>query len=148
MSWPARIRQGWVGKGLHSHYDVFPTLLELAEAENPLADILPGRSFASSLLSGEDTSDDEVVVFDEYGPVRMIRFSRMEVCASLSVRSSRIVQFDRGPQRDAEFLVKEARYGGTCCFRCVAVCVTGSPANVDPARDGIGEGVTGFGRMA
>jgi arylsulfatase A-like enzyme len=73
MSWPGHIKPGWVADGLHSHYDVFPTILDIAGVENPLQDQLPGHSFASNILSGNDEGDDNVVVFDEYGPVRMIR---------------------------------------------------------------------------
>lgn len=73
MSWPGHIKPGWVADGLHSHYDVFPTILDITGVENPLKAQLPGRSFASNILSGNDEGDDDVVVYDEYGPVRMIR---------------------------------------------------------------------------
>ena len=73
MSWPGHIKPGWVADGLHSHYDVFPTILDIAGVENPLQNQLPGHSFASNILSGNDEGDDNVVVYDEYGPVRMIR---------------------------------------------------------------------------
>ena len=33
----------------------------------------PGRSFRPALLGETDDAQDEVVIFDEYGPVRMIR---------------------------------------------------------------------------
>ena len=58
---------------LLSHYDVLPTLLDTLGLPNPQAETLPGRSFAP-LLRGESLSGREhVIVFDEYGPVRMIR---------------------------------------------------------------------------
>ncbi len=58
---------------LLSHYDLMPTLLDYLGLENPVADKLPGRSFAP-LLHGEAAPEREhVVVYDEYGPVRMIR---------------------------------------------------------------------------
>lgn len=56
-----------------SHYDIFPTLLDYTGTERPSLDKQPGVSF-QSILEGEDKPvRDEVVVFDEYGPVRMIR---------------------------------------------------------------------------
>ncbi len=73
MSWPGHIKPGWVADGLHSHYDVFPTILDIAGVENPLQNQLPGHSFASNILSENDEGNDNVVVYDEYGPVRMIR---------------------------------------------------------------------------
>ena len=60
---------------LLSHYDIFPTLLDYVGLENPVADTLPGRSFAPLLRGETPTAPDDafVVVYDEYGPVRMIR---------------------------------------------------------------------------
>ena len=70
---PGYVPQGAVVESLLSHYDLFPTLLDYLGFENPDADALPGQSFAP-LLRGEATPErDQVVVFDEYGPVRMIR---------------------------------------------------------------------------
>ncbi len=40
---------------------------------NPEADKLPGKSFAPLLKGEKIERRDNVVVFDEYGPVRMIR---------------------------------------------------------------------------
>ena len=73
FSHPTRVPEGKVISSLHSHYDIMPTLLDYLNIENPDADALPGRSF-SALLEGRALSgDDRVVVFDEYGPTRMIR---------------------------------------------------------------------------
>ena len=73
ISRPSYVPQGEVISSLHSHYDIMPTLLDYLNVENPDADTLPGRSF-SALLKGQALyGDDRVVVFDEYGPTRMIR---------------------------------------------------------------------------
>jgi len=73
ISRPGHVPQGVVDDHLLSHYDIMPTLLDYLGMENPEADQLPGRSFAP-LLRGEPIDEREhVVVFDEYGPVRMIR---------------------------------------------------------------------------
>ena len=50
-----------------------PTLLDYLGIENPQAEQLPGRSFAGVLDGTGSIDDSHVVVFDEYGPVRMIR---------------------------------------------------------------------------
>jgi len=50
-----------------------PTLLDYLNINNPLAKELPGRSFAPLLRGEKDDGNDEVIIFDEYGPVRMIR---------------------------------------------------------------------------
>lgn len=56
-----------------SHYDIFPTLLDYAQAKPDEMD-RPGKSFRA-LLQGETVPAEErnIVVCDEYGPVRMIR---------------------------------------------------------------------------
>ncbi|SHE12522.1 Arylsulfatase [Chlamydia abortus] len=73
FSHPGRIPQGAVCDALVSGYDIMPTLLEYVGMEYTEADGLPGSSFLKQLLGEEDGSREPVVVFDEYGPVRMIR---------------------------------------------------------------------------
>ncbi len=76
VSHPGGVPQGAVNCDLLSHYDVMPTLLDYLGLSNPEAGRLPGLSFAP-LLRGESLAGREhVVVFDEYGPVRMIRDHR------------------------------------------------------------------------
>lgn len=73
-SHPGRIAEGVVRHELVSGYDFMPTLLEYAGLENPDAASLPGKSFLGLLSAGHRGAErGHVVVFDEYGPVRMIR---------------------------------------------------------------------------
>ncbi len=71
---PGRIRQGAVVTELLSAYDLAATILELAGMDHRPFEDGPGQSFAE-LLGGlpPAAGDRAVVVFDEYGPVRMIR---------------------------------------------------------------------------
>lgn len=74
ISHKGRIPEGAVCREMCSAYDIMPTLLEYLGYENPDAEKLPGKSFLSALMQEEqEKTDKEVVVFDEYGPVRMIR---------------------------------------------------------------------------
>ncbi|KKK84738.1 hypothetical protein LCGC14_2780310, partial [marine sediment metagenome] len=73
---PGRIPAGVVNADLVSHYDFMPTILDCVGLENPEADKLPGRSFAPLLKGERLAARDTVVVYDEYGPVRMIRDER------------------------------------------------------------------------
>ncbi len=62
---------------LLSHYDLFPTILDIAnipsgEIDNYTKDI-PGSSMRSVLDGSQDSVRPEVVVYDEYGPTRMVR---------------------------------------------------------------------------
>jgi arylsulfatase A-like enzyme len=72
FSQPGTIPQGRVSSALVSGYDVFPTLLEYIGIPNSETN-LPGASFVRDLLGHEEESREHVVVYDEYGPVRMIR---------------------------------------------------------------------------
>ena len=73
-SQPGRIPEGVVQSPLVSQYDFMPTLLEYIGVNMPPDDRLPGKSFANALLGNQPESEHEhVVVYDEYGPVRMVR---------------------------------------------------------------------------
>ena len=74
FSQPGRIPSGRVDDALVSGYDIRPTVLDYLGVPDTQADQLPGRSFAPLLL-GESSKavNEQVVVFSEYGSVRMIR---------------------------------------------------------------------------
>ena len=73
VSRPGHVPQGQTCDALVSHYDWMPTLLGYLDLENPDAEQLPGRSFAGILRGAAIVAREDVVVYDEYGPVRMIR---------------------------------------------------------------------------
>ncbi len=72
-SQPGRIPQGVATDAMVSAYDFMPTLLDYLDLPLPAGQNLPGRSFLPVLMGQRPDHDDEVVVYDEYGPVRMIR---------------------------------------------------------------------------
>ena len=73
MSHPGRIAEGRPIDALISAYDFMPTLLEYVGLPVPTTQNLPGRSFLP-ILTGDGRDEREcVVVYDEYGPVRMVR---------------------------------------------------------------------------
>jgi len=76
ISMPNILPTGKVDQALHSHYDWMPTLLDFLGIENPCTEHLPGKSFAPLLRGESCPGRDEVVIFEEYGPVRMIRNER------------------------------------------------------------------------
>lgn len=70
---PGKIRPGIRLKGLYSAYDFFPTIMEIAGLAYKEKD-LPGKSFAKAIFTGEEREiNDCVVVYSEYGAVRMVR---------------------------------------------------------------------------
>ncbi|MDD4239369.1 MAG: sulfatase-like hydrolase/transferase [Desulfotomaculaceae bacterium] len=78
-----QIPEGIVCDALVSQYDFMPTLLEYVGLQSPDADKLPGKSFLPLLQGKQMKINDSIiicdpvekfpVVYDEYGPVRMIR---------------------------------------------------------------------------
>ena len=56
-----------------SHYDFLPTILDFTGTKGPSDPKLPGRSFAAILAGKPSSGHEQLVVFDEYGPVRMVR---------------------------------------------------------------------------
>lgn len=72
-SHPGRIPQGTVQRAMCSAYDFMPTLLDYLGLPLPEGGNLPGSSFAPALLDEDAPARGEVVVYDEYGPTRMVR---------------------------------------------------------------------------
>lgn len=73
FSHPGRVPEGVVSEALVSHYDWLPTLLAYLGLPALEDASLPGESFLPVLLGEAAEAREEVVVYDEYGPARMIR---------------------------------------------------------------------------
>jgi len=81
FSHPGTIPEDKTNSMLVSQYDFMPTLLDYLGLEIPEDRFLCGKSFADVLKGKRKNNRDFVVVFDEYGPVRMIRTERWKyVC--------------------------------------------------------------------
>lgn len=62
-----------INDGIHSHYDILPTLVDYLGFESVTAQKLCGNSFAPE-LNGQKAVDDEFIVsYSEFGSTRMIR---------------------------------------------------------------------------
>ena len=73
FSHPGRLAEGRVEDAIVSAYDFMPTLLDYLELPAPSGCNLPGRSFLPVLRGESQTAREDVIIYDEYGPVRMIR---------------------------------------------------------------------------
>ncbi len=73
FSQPERIPSGRVESAMVSAYDFAPTLLDYLDLTFPAGGNLPGRSFLPVLEGKAAENRESVVIFDEYGPVRMVR---------------------------------------------------------------------------
>jgi len=73
VSHPGRVPTGKVTQAMMSQYDFMPTLLDYLCLPGVEDENLPGTSYAAVWAGRKDEARQEVVVYDEYGPVRMIR---------------------------------------------------------------------------
>lgn len=73
ISHPGTVPSGRVSEELFSHYDLMPTLLDYCGIHDYEDPTLPGKSFAPYLKGEPFSSDQVVVIYDEYGPTRMVR---------------------------------------------------------------------------
>ena len=73
MSQPGVIPENYVQPAMVSACDFMPTLLDYLDLPLPEGRSLPGQSFLPSLLGKEDRARESIVIYDEYGPTRMIR---------------------------------------------------------------------------
>ncbi|HUT01315.1 MAG TPA: sulfatase-like hydrolase/transferase [Phycisphaerae bacterium] len=145
FSRPGHVPQGQVCGAMLSQYDFMPTLLAYLGMEDPGAAKLPGKSFAP-LLRGEATATRQsVVVYDEYGPVRMIRTREWKYVHRYPYGPHELYDLVNDPGetsnlyghelRKAEVQELKARLEGW--FLCY----------VDPMLDGTREPVTGKGQL-
>ncbi|MBC2595905.1 sulfatase-like hydrolase/transferase [Ruficoccus amylovorans] len=144
LSRPGRVPEGVSAGALFSHYDFMPTLLDFLGLGRQVPAALPG-AIRTDLWEGRaDATGAPVVVFDEYGPVRMIRDERWKY----------VHRFPDGPHEcyDLQSDPGETHnlIGDPRCF-ALAERMRGQLAAwfaryVDPARDGADFPVTGKGQ--
>jgi len=145
VSRPGRIPQGKVCSDLLSQYDVFPTLLEYTGLPLPDKSPLPGRSFAP-ILRGEPMPErEQVVVYDEYGPVRMVRTREWKYVHRFGSEAHELYNMLEDPDETAN------RYGEPAYADIIAsmrnMLTDWFAAYVDPARDGVRMPVKGNGQL-
>ena len=141
---PGRIAPG-VSDALLSGYDLFPTLLAyLGLADSP-ARPRPGRSFSALLEGRALRRGDAVVVYDEYGPVRMVRTREWKYVHRYPDGPHELYDLrnDAGERRN---VVDDATYRATVAM-LRARLAEWFACYVDPALDGADKRVTGCGQL-
>lgn len=147
---PGRVPAGAVREELLSGYDMAPTLLEWAglpaDSLAPTGSLSPGRSFAGVLAGAEVESREPVVVFDEYGPVRMIRTREWKYVHRYGPGGPELYHLTDDPGERAN-LADDPDHAN----RCAALrreLEGWFAAHADRDRDGAGLAVTGLGQLA
>ena len=146
VSQPGRIAASRVDEHLLSGYDMFPTLVDYLGLAYDAPRPQPGRSFRRVLDGDGAAGHDEIVVYDEYGPVRMVRTREWKYVHRYPSGPHELFDLRNDPGERTN-LVDEAS------ARSVAEHLRGRLQSwfqkyVDPQRDGVDKGVTGCGQIA
>jgi arylsulfatase A-like enzyme len=125
-------------------------LLDYLGFDCPDAESIPGQSFAP-LLRGEACPDRErdarraVVVFDEYGPVRMIRTAELKYVHRYPYGPHEFYDLTADPDETNNLVDAPARQAQIQDLK--GQLDAWFVRYVDPARDGVREPVTGKGQL-
>lgn len=145
VNWPSRIEGGRVCGEMLSQYDIFPTLMDAAGIAFEKSRYMPGSSFLPCIEAGRETSRENVVVYDEYGPVRMIRNRRYKYVHRYPYGPYEFYDLEKDPNEDCNYIddnryseiIREMRQKLTDWF----------VRYTDPNLDGSKEPVAGNGQL-
>lgn len=144
---PDRIKPHTVIRDMVSAYDMRPTLLEHVGLHPEPDPSLPGHSF-EAVFCGEKLhpeNQDMVVVFDEYGPVRMIRSQTDKFICRYPYGPDEYYDLIRDPGEETNLIdVPEHQERIHVLKQYMEAWFA---RYVDPTRDGRGERVTGNGQL-
>ncbi len=148
ISQPGIVPQGEVVESLQSHYDLMPTLLDYVGVENPLAEQLPGQSFASRLhgeATGATAPNEPIVIFDEYGPTRMIRTQQWKYVHRYPFGPHELYDLAADPDERQNLVAATAHQARRA--ELLGTLEAWFVRYVDPACDGSREAVMGRGQL-
>lgn len=146
---PGTVSTNTVTDVMVSQYDYLPTILDYLGIENPLPlESLPGRSFLPLLVGneGEMKEHEALVVYDEYGPVRMVRTKEWKYVHRYETGNHELYNLQDDPDEDVN-LYGEEKYKSlvtelsTYLFDWFALYT-------DAAMDGSRQPVRGNGQIA
>jgi len=173
MARPSHVPAGAVCRDLLSQYDLLPTLLDytglldpglagpVRQAHRPYQasqptqsnrpagfdlDGLPGRSFAPLLRGQTLPGCEHVVVFDEYGPVRMIRTTGWKYIHRYPYGPHELYDLVNDPQEERNLAIVPEQQDR--CAELEAELEAWFVRYADPRLDGAKEPVTGKGQIA
>ena len=146
VSMPGTVPEGIVSEAMLSHYDFMPTLLDFVGLNMPEDEKLLGQSFAS-LLRGEDFSGHEdVVIYDEYGPVRMIRTAKWKYIHRYVYGPHELYDLENDPGETNNLYGNEEYQ--TVSRELAVRLEKWFVKYADPEKDGAKQPVTGLGQLA
>jgi arylsulfatase A-like enzyme len=144
-SQPGRIPAGRTSDAMLSGYDLFPTLVDFADLRYEPDHPKPGRSFRTVLEGSDDMKEMPVVVYDEYGPARMVRTSEWKYVHRHPDGPHELFDLVADPGERTNRIDDPA---AAAMRKTLARQLDGwFAAYVDPVRDGVDKGVTGCGQL-
>lgn len=145
-AWRGRLPGGAVCSELLSHYDVLPTLCEIAGVPCRTVQRLPGRSFVPWLRDPDRRDPAPVVVFDEYGPVRMIRDHDYKLILRYPYGPNELYDLAADPEETENLYGRREQEARVLSMR--RTLERWFARYADPAFDARAEGVAGTGQRA
>lgn len=148
FSCPSKIKAKGVCSTLVSQLDVFPTLLELAGINETYSDpYRPGSSFVSLLgmKSKEKYLEKDIIIYEEYGPVRMIRNEEEKYIHRYPYGPHEYYDLVNDPGEDQNLIDSPAFQQKIITLRCRLE--EWFLQYGDPQKDGLRESNKGFGQM-
>lgn len=142
---PGLIPAGRVCEDLISALDFFPTLLETLGLHSKADAALPGRSFLPALRGEPMPEGQGVVVYEEYGPVRMLRTRQYKYIHRYPYGPHELYDLEQDPGEERNLLGDPAMDEVVVSMR--ARLQAWFSRYADPARDGLYENVTGLGQL-
>lgn len=144
VSWPGHYPKGMTAQRMCSQYDFFQTLMDMAGIDMDFPEKLPGKSFAD-VFRGNDSRQGDVVVYDEYGPTRMIRTPEWKYICRYPYGPDELYHLTEDPDEEQN-LIHSDEYEKVADELYVRLSQW-FHTYADPAVDGAREGVTGYGQM-
>ncbi len=142
LRWPEGAARRGVVHDMVSAVDLFPTFTDLLGAACPEG--LPGHSFLP-VLSGGPSRRDRVVIYDEYGPVRMIRTERWKYVHRCPCGPNELYDLENDPGENENLAGEPARQPLILDLRRQTEAFFAQYAS--PDFDSAREAVTGAGQM-
>ncbi len=142
---PGRVPGGVVDTSLLSGYDVFPTLVDYLGLEHDARRPRPGQSFRGVLEGHARADSRDVVVYDEYGPVRMVRTRDWKYVHRYPDGPHELFDLQADPGERVDLYADPAHAAQVAELR--GRLEAWFSKYVDPRRDGVDKGVTGCGQL-
>lgn len=100
---------GMVCHNKASQYDIFPTILELADCTYEQEEKQPGRSIVELIEKPDVKASDRIVVYDEYGETRMIKKNQYKYIQRKGNEPCEFYNLENDPEEEYN-LYKNGKY--------------------------------------